>query len=461
MSGHDSQDTGAPAPAQARATPAPRPTDNGAARPSWSVRRPMTLGVLALVVLILGFGGWAMTTTLAGAIIASGQIEVERNRQAVQHPEGGQVAELRVSEGDRVEAGDVILRFDDAALLSTLSVARARLAELHTRRARLEAERDDAEVLRFPDALRLAADINPNIAALMEDESRLFTARIETQTAELRQMSRRMTQIEAQIAGLDAGRAALEEQLTIVTEDLTRRVDLLDRGIGLSDPVTEMQRESAQLRGRLAEIAASRAETEERLVELELAILQRDIARREAAITELGEIRVAEQELNEHITELERRLAGLELRAPVTGRIFGLRVFGPTSVLLAAEPVAYIVPEGRPLVISTQVPAIHRDQIFVGQDVSLRFPAFEQRTMPEVSGQVAQISADVFTDEVSGRDFYRADVVMPEGQISLLGERELVPGMPVDALLRTSDRTPMEYLLEPLLIYFGDALREN
>lgn len=439
----------------------PAPAAKPRTRPAWSVRAPMLTGVAALAFLVLGFGTWAVTTTLAGAVVATGQIEVERNRQTLQHPEGGQVAALLVAEGDRVEAGQVVLRFDDATLSGTLTVVETRLAELRTRRARLEAERDGAEALVFPDALIAAAEADRGIASLMEDERRLFVARVETQAAEEDQLARRLTQIEAQIAGLDAGRAALEEQFAIVEEDLARREDALERGVGLSDPVIALRRESAQLRGRMAEIDASRAEAEERLTETELAILQRRVARREAAISELGDIRVAEQELVERQAELTRRLSELELRAPVTGRIFGLRVFGPRSVVRAADPVAFIVPEGRPLVIGTQVPAIHRDQIYVGQEVSLRFPAFEQRTMPEITGQVARISADVFTDEASGRDFYRAEVVLPEDQIALLEGRELVPGMPVDALLRTSDRTPMEYLLEPILVYFGDALRED
>jgi len=216
-----------------------------------------------------------------------------------------------------------------------------------------------------------------------------------------------------------------------------------------------------QLRGSLGEVTARRAEAAERVIETELSILQVTTERREQAIVELREIRVSEQELAERAANLSRRIDRLELRAPVAGRLLGLTIFGPGAVLRPADPFAFLVPEGRPLVISARVPAIDIDQVFAGQTVSLRFPAFDQRTMPEVTGEVSQVSADAFTDEVSGGSFYRTEIVMAEDQAALLGDRVLVPGMPVEAYIRTQDRTPLTYLLEPFTTYFSRAFRES
>ena len=235
----------------------------------------------------------------------------------------------------------------------------------------------------------------------------------------------------------------------------------LDRGTGTRDPVVRLQQELVQLRGSLGEVTARRAEAAERVIETELAILQVTTERREQAISELREIRVSEQETAERVANLVRRIDRLELRAPVAGRILGLTIFGPGAVLRPADPFAYLVPEGRPLVISARIPAIDIDQVFAGQTVSLRFPAFDQRAMPEVTGEVAQVSADAFVDEVSGGSFYRAEIVMPDDQAALLGARVLVPGMPVEAFIRTQDRTPLAYLLEPFTAYFARALREG
>lgn len=430
-------------------------------RPAWSVRGPMIIGLVALVVLVVGFGGWSVSSTLSGAVVASGQIEVDRNRQAIQHPEGGVVAELLVDEGDRVAEAQVLVRLDASETTTELTVALARLAESGARRARLEAERDGAEALEFSDALMTFAATNPEIADVLSGQQNLYAARADTLAREEEQLRGRITQIGTQVDAMRAQEAALVEQIELVQVELERREDLLERGSGTVEPVVRLRQELVQLRGQLGQATAGRAEAAERVIETELAILQLTSSRREQAIGELREIRVGEQELIERTASLERRISRLELRAPVAGTIHGLTIFGARSVLRPADPFAYIVPEGRPLVISARVPAIDIDQVFVGQSVSLRFPAFDQNSMPEVTGEVAQVSADAFVDEVTGSSFYRTEITMTEEQAQLLGERVLIPGMPVEAYIRTEDRTPLAYLLEPFTAYFSRALRES
>jgi HlyD family secretion protein len=425
------------------------------------VRRPLLTGLVAMLVLLGGFGGWAVMSELSGAVIATGRIEVDRNRQTIQHPDGGVVDELLVGEGDRVEAGDPILRLAPGRLARDAAVARAQLFEVRVRRARLEAERDGADRVAYPDALVAEAGTDPELADLMRGQDNLFAARAETLAQEIEQLRGRITQIEAQIAALDAQEAALNEQLALVETDLERQEGLLARGLIQSDPILRLQRDAAQLRGSLGQLEARRAEAAERVIETELSILQLRNTRREEAIAQLREIRVSEEELRQRVADLDRRMADLELRAPVSGRILGLQVFGPRSVVRAADPVASLVPEGRPLVITARVPAIHVDQVFVGQEVTLRFPAFDLRNIPDPVGQVSQVSADVFTDEASGANYYRAEVVLGEGEVARLAPRELLPGMPVEAYIRTEDRTPLAYLLEPFSAYFARAFRES
>ncbi|QXT39791.1 HlyD family type I secretion periplasmic adaptor subunit [Gymnodinialimonas ceratoperidinii] len=430
-------------------------------RPAWSLRGPMVIGVVALIILVVGFGGWSVSTTLAGAVVASGQIEVDRNRQAIQHPEGGVVAELLVDEGDRVAEGQVLVRLDASEAMTEHLVARARLAETGARRARLEAERDGASTLAFSEALQAIADRDPDVAEVLAGQQNLFRARADTLAREQEQLRGRITQIGAQIDALHAQEAALEAQISLAGEELIRRRSLLERGSGTVEPVVRLQRELAQLRGQLGQAVAGRAEAAERVIETELAILQLTTAHREQAIEQLREIRVSEQELVERTASLERRISLLELRAPVAGTIHGLTIFGARAVLRPADPFAYIVPEGRPLIISARVPAIDVDQVFEGQSVSLRFPAFDQRAMPEVAGQVTRVSADAFVDEVSSSSFYRTEITMTDEQARRLGGRVLIPGMPVEAYIRTEDRTPLAYLLEPFTTYFSRAMRES
>jgi HlyD family secretion protein len=435
-------------------------TDDTASK-AWSVRGPIALGMLALVALVGGFGAWAALSNIAGAVVASGQIEVDRNRQAVQHPDGGVVLTLDVIEGQRVAEGDVLLRLDPSDLQSGLSVANAQLNEWRARQARLEAERDLATEITFPPDLLEAAAENADLAELLEGQRNLFAARVETLTQSTDQLNRRAEQIGAQLDGIAAQRAALTDQRELVELELVSVQDLIDRGLAEASRGLALRRESARLLGTIGELEASAAEAAGRITEIDLQILQLETERREEAIAQLREVRVEQAELAERARALSRQLAQTEIRAPVDGVVYGLAVFGARSVVQAAQPVLFLVPQDRPLIISTRIAPTNVDEVFVGQEVVLRFPAFNARTTPELFGQVRQVSADAFVDENTGVSYYAAEIVLNEGEATRLEDETLLPGMPVEAFIRTEDRTPMAYLLRPLSDYFNRAFREG
>lgn len=428
---------------------------------AWSVRGPMILGMLALVALVGGFGAWAALSNIAGAVVASGQIEVDRNRQAVQHPDGGVVLSLDVIEGQRVAEGDVLMRLDPSDLQSSLSVANAQLNEWRARQARLEAERDLAMEITFPADLLDAASDDADLAELLEGQRNLFAARVEALTQATDQLNRRADQIRAQVEGIAAQSAALTDQRDLVELELVSVQDLIDRGLAEASRGLALRRESARLLGTLGELDASAAEAAGRITEIDLQILQLETERREEAIAQLREVRVEQAELAERARALTRQMGETEIRAPVDGVVYGLSIFGARSVVQAAQPVLYLVPQDRPLVISTRIAPTNVDEVFVGQDVVLRFPAFDSRNTPELFGQVRQVSADAFVDENSGISYYEAEIVLNEGEAARLANETLLPGMPVEAFIRTEDRTPLAYLLRPLTDYFNRAFREG
>jgi len=430
-------------------------------RRTWSARAPLALGYIAIAVLVGGFGAWAAFSNIAGAVVASGQIEVDRNRQAVQHPQGGVVLTLDVIEGQRVAEGEVLMRLDPSTIHSNLAVIRAQLNEWRARQARLEAERDLATRIAFPSDLLETAATDPDLADVLEGQRNLFAARAETLAQEVDQLGRRADQIRAQIDGFTAQNQALRDQRSLVLAELENVQNLVERGLAEASRALTLQREAARLLGSIGEIEAASAEAEGRITEIELQVLQQQTARREEAIAELREVRVQQAELIERERVLERQLEDSEIRAPVAGVVYGLAVFGTRSVVQAAEPVLYLVPQDRPLVISTRIAPTDVDEVFVGQAVTLRFPAFDMRTTPELFGLVRQVSADAFVDGASGASFYEAEIVLNEGETSRLGGETLLPGMPVEAFIRTEDRTPLAYLLRPLSDYFNRAFREG
>ena len=427
----------------------------------WSVRAPLAVGLLGLLILLGGFGTWAAMTVISGAIIASGQIEVDQNRQVVQHPDGGVVAAIEVDEGDIVEAGQVLLRLDPTELQSQLAITENQLFELQARRGRLEAERDESGEIDFPDLVEEVAADNADVADLLEGQKRLLTARTETVEREIAQLEKRRIQISDQIKGVSAQQKALGEQLDLIAQELADQQSLLDRGLAQASRVLALQREESRLSGQLGELAAQAAQAEGRITEIDIEVLKLGTRRREEAISTLRDLQFRELELLEQRRALIEQMSRLDIVAPVGGVVYDLQVFALRSVIRPADPILYVVPQDRPLIINAQVEPIHIDKLYLGQEVTLRFSALDQRTTPELIGEVKQISADAFTDDATQLRYYRAEITLSEGEQARLPEgTTLIPGMPVEAFIRTEDRTPLQYLTKPLTDYFAKAFRE-
>lgn len=428
----------------------------------FSLRMPMIFGIIGLTVLVGGFGTWAATTNISGAIVASGQIEVDQNRQVVQHPDGGVVAKILVDEGDTVTEGQVLIRLDPTLLLSELNIIEGQLYEIMSRRARLQAERDAKDEIVFAEEVLNRAVTDPEVAELVEGQRNLFFARRESIEGEIGQLRKRSDQIADQVIGIDAQQDALARQLELIKEELVNKEGLRAQGLVRAPEILALQREEARLAGSVGELKASKAQAEGRITEIDIQILSLQTKRREEAITTLRDLQFRERELAEKRIAIRERLNRLDITAPVGGVIYGLTVFAPRSVIRPADPVLFIVPQDRPLVIAAQVEPIHIDKLFVDQEVSLRFSSLDQRQTPELFGRVKQISADAFEDQNSRVRYYRAEIVLNEGEIDRLPEgAALIPGMPVEAFIRTEDRTPLAYLVKPFTDYFAKAFRES
>ena len=412
------------------------PSDNPKQR--WSTTGPMTLGLIALLVLVGGFGTWAVMAQITGAVITSSQIEVNRNRQVIQHPDGGVVDVILVQEGDAVVKGDTLIRLDASLLKSELVVVEGQLFEIIARRGRLEAERDGETALTFDPLL---SDV-PQGPSLIAGQTRLFDARLESNMRAIEQLQQQRAQISSQISGIAAQQTALATQSDLIQQELTDQQTLLRQQLIQASRVLALQRQEANLLGRVGELTASAAQAAERQTEIEIQILTLASTRREEAITRLRDLQYNELELS------ERRRT--------------LQVFAEQSVISGAEPVMFLVPQDRPLVIATKVQPTDIDQIHLGQDVTLRFSAFDQRRTPELMGTVTLVSADIFLDDATQVSYYQAEVQLNEGEAEKLPEdMVLIPSMPVEAFVRTADRSPMDYLLKPLADYFAKAFREQ
>lgn len=430
-------------------------------RNPWRTSRFILLGMLALVGLLGGLACWSVSSEIAGAIVTSGNVEVESNRQIVQHQQGGVVGEILVADGDNVEAGETLLRFDVVLTESELAVTEGQLFELLGQKSRLLAERDEADEILFDSELLMAAAAFPRIEELMEGQSALFAARRASLKEELSQWDERSRQISNQIDGSQSQLASLEAQVALLNLELADQQQLLDSGLTQASRVSALKREAVSFEGRIGALNAEIAQSRGRLAEIEIERLKLATSLREEAIGALRELQPREIELRQNRLSLLEVLDRLTLRAPRAGVVYGLAVHTTRAVVQPAEPILYIIPQDEPLIIRTQIPTQHIDQVRLGQPATLRFSTFDQRTTPELFATVANISPDVFLDDRTGQSYYTAELRPNPGELEKLGGLEILPGMPVEAFIKTDDRTPLNYLIKPLANYFNRAFRED
>lgn len=426
----------------------------------WPATLPLSIGFGALFLLVFGLGLWSISVEISGAVQAPGTLRVDIDRQVVQHPSGGVVVNIRVREGDLVRAGDVLIELDQAQITSEIAILEQQMVEIAARKSRLIAERNglsEVQPLDLPEALSLSADL---VAEIFDGQVALFEARQDNFGKEIALHKQRIVQIEAQIDGLAAQKTAAAEQYDLVLAEHETKASLYDRGLAKASDVTALKREMANMRGEIGALSATIAEFREIAAAIELQILQLTTSRREAATTELRDLSFRSLDiLEQHRAKLETK-ARLEIRAPIDGIVHGNSVVATQSVIRPAEPILYIVPQDRNLVVVAQVQTRDIDVLSVGQETLLKFDTMGQSTGREIIGHVTQISADAHVDEKSGRAFYRV-VIAPDIQRQELVEQGILTGMPVDAFFRTYKRTPLEYLTKPLTDYFSRAFLES
>jgi HlyD family secretion protein len=421
--------------------------------PSPSTRRSIRLHLLAgaagFAVLVFGLGVWASTTEISGAVIASGHLVTESDVKKVQHPTGGVVAQLHVRDGDRVAAGDLLARLDDTLTQANLAIVNKALDEALARQARLQAERDGDDAVAFPAEL-LARAQQPEVDALISGERKLFEIRRAARLGQKAQLKERIGQLQEQIQGLGEQITAKKREIALIHQELDGVRALFQRNLIPIQRVTALERDAAQLEGDKGALISSIAQVRGKITETDLQMLQIDQDLRTEVGRELGEIRGKLSELVERKVAAEDQLRRVEVRAPQNGTIHQLAVHTIGGVIAPGETVMVVVPGSDHLVVEVKVAPQDIDQLRHGQNAVLRFSAFNQRTTPELTGEISRISADLITDQRTGQSHYTVRIAIPESEPARLGDLKLTPGMPVEAFMLTQQRTVLTYFTKPL-----------
>ncbi|AMN40735.1 HlyD family type I secretion periplasmic adaptor subunit [Rhodoplanes sp. Z2-YC6860] len=415
-----------------------------------SIKRHVLAGLIIVLVLAGGVGGWAGTMTLSGALIAQGQVVVDSNVKKVQHPTGGVVGELRVRDGDRVKEGDILVRLDETVTRANLAIVTKGLDELYARRSRLESERDGASSIKFPDDLVAREPSEPAVAAILDGERKLFELRSSARNGQKAQLRQRIEQLNEEIRGLKAQRESKEKEIQLIGREKEGVYDLWKQKLVPLTKITQLEREEARLQGEAGQLVAQTAQAGGKISETELQIIQVDRDLSSEVAKETREIDGKIGEFVERKVAAEDQLKRTDIRAPQDGTVFQSNVHTVGGVVTAGDAIMMIVPDADSLTVEAKVNPQDIDQLREGQTALLRFSAFNQRTTPEIYGKVTRVSADTSSDQRTGQTYYTVRVAMPADEVAKLGEVKIVPGMPVETFIQTGDRTMISYLTKPL-----------
>jgi len=416
------------------------------------------IGIFAGLALILAVFAWAQTTAISGAVIASGAAEVRGKPKVVQSLDGGIVEEIRVSDGDLVQAGDVLLRLDPTLLRINLEMYRARLAETRSRISRLQAEQAGRRTLAFAyDTEHLDGLPLENINA---GQREIFEARRDVMKGRKEQLREKIVQFGNQTSGVEGLISAKREQVAFIEQELGDVSALHAEGLARKSQVLELQRQRSRLLGEIAEHQSELARIRNSIRDTELDILQSERQFKEEVVTELGEAVMQAEELVLQIVTARKQLERIEILSPVDGIVHEMQVFNAGGVVPPGETMLQIIPVSKGVDFQVRVAPDAIDQVMKGQRAKIVFSAFNTRTAPEIFGTVSGISPSSITDPATGQSFYRVTLAIPPEEMARLEGHEILPGMPIEAFLQTGERTVLSYLTRPLTDQLRRAFRD-
>jgi HlyD family secretion protein len=432
--------------------------------PRRTIHKLNLIGMTLVLLLVGGVGGWATVSRLAGAVIAPGTLVVETYVKKVQHPTGGIVGEILVKEGDLVREGQLVLRLDDTLTRANFGVVRSQLDELLIREARLLAERDEADVIRFPDELT-PRQKEPSVMAALVGEQKLFESRTSARVGQQAQLRERVAQTKEEIRGLSAQLQGKESELQFIAIELVGVSDLYKKNLVTIVRFSQLQRDQARLQGERGQLIADMARARGKIGEIELQILQLQQDFRTDLLKDLRDAQGKIAELRERVAGAEDQLKRVDLRAPATGMIHQLTVHTLGGVIANGETLMLVVPHADELLLEAKVSPPDIDQVALGAKVVVRIAAGNQRTAPDVGGIVTHVSPDLAREAPAGAQpppaYYIVRVALSAEDVRGLRDIRLVAGMQGEAFIQTYDRTPLQYLMKPLRDQIARTFRER
>ena len=427
---------------------------------SFSERAFLRWGMWLVIVGFGGFLSWASFAPLDRGVPVSGSVVVTGNRKAVQHPGGGVIARLRVHDGDKVQAGQVLVVMNTVSTQTRRDALQSQLRSLQLQTARLRAERTGESDLELLPELIAAGD-EPEVIEQLALQRQLLINRRAALRSELAAVDEGVAGTEALLAGMQSLLRSKQQQKQLLNEQLSGIRGLAAKGYVARNQLLSMEGELASVEGEIAETHGSIGRLQRQVIELRLQAQQRRDEYSKEVNTQLADGQAQIAALKNQLEKAEADLQDTQIRAPVAGTVVGMAVFTEGGVIQAGQQLMEIVPEDSPMEVEARVPVELIDKVHPALPVELLFSAFDQSTTPRVAGEVTMVGADRLVDQQTGKPYYALRVkVTREGMDKLQG-LTIRHGMPVEGFIRTGERSLMNYLLKPLTDRLHLALTES
>ena len=420
---------------------------------------------LGFWVIGVGFGGfliWATFAPLDEGVPTSGIVSVDTKRKAVQHLQGGIVREVLVREGQSVEAGQVVIRLDDGVTRANYQSTRQRYLGLRAVESRLAAEQLGLPAIEFHPDLLAAAKTDPLIRQHITAQNQLLQSRRASLAASLGAIDESIQGQRALIEGYRGVLAGRSNQTALYEREVKGIRDLVAEGYAPFNKQMEIERAIADIGASTADVLANQARAQSAILELRQRAIGLRSDYRKDVDSQLADVRRDVQSEAERFKALSEELARTEIRTPASGQVVGLAIQTVGGVVQAGQKLMDVVPQAERLVIETRVPPNLIDRIHSGAKVDVRFAAFTHSPQLVVDGVLDSVSADILTDPgTTSIPYYLARVsVTPDG-MKTLGTRQLQPGMPVEVVIKTGERSLLTYLLHPLIKRVSASMKEE
>ncbi len=417
------------------------------------------IGLIVLLSTLGIFGLWAFIAPIDGAALAPGFVTVKSHKKTVQHLDGGIVSQLLVKDGDIVKAGDLLLTLDGTENKAQLEISRGQFFTLLAQVARLEAERDGKTKLTYPDIFKGVTD--PRALESKRTEEQIFAARKNAHEGEMAVLKQRIGQLNSRVDGLKGQQTSKQDLLTSYREELRDLKELLAEGFVDKQRLRDIERQHSLNSGEISALTAEIASSQIQIGETKLEILQLEKKFQEEVAGKLSEAQAELYDVNQRMLAIRDKVVRIDIKAPVAGRVMGLAVHTLGGVILPGHPILEIVPQQEELVIEAQVTPLDIDRVNIGLVAEVRFSAFKQAITPVIEGKLINLSADRLIEEKTGTPYYLAQIELTPDSYQKMQNLELLPGMPVEVLIKTGERTVFEYLTKPISNAFARAFIED